>query len=275
VLSWLYRPILCVLLVASAVRLNGGEHPVPLEKNIDAAKCLECHEDKSKGAHVHTAISMGCTTCHEVKVEKDTTNVELVSPKEEICFTCHEKAKWASLHGPYEKGQCVLCHDPHVSDNDKQLRAAGNALCLECHRDRSISGKLSLFKTDHEFTEEEFQAIPKIDLDPTLRFGHPVGRHKVADTPDLLHPGQKMSCLTCHENHAAERDKLVRTVEVKKQKMDVCDACHNARSDAASAAAEKRALEMEAQRQKEGELRNKGQSSLPMGPPQKKEQKDK
>jgi predicted CXXCH cytochrome family protein len=276
-MSWLYRPmLLCAVLVVSGVRLNAGEHPVPLEKNTDAAKCLECHEDKSKGAHVHTAISMGCTTCHEVKVEKETTNVELVSPKEELCFTCHDKPKAATLHGPYEKGQCVLCHDPHVSDNDKQLRAAGNALCLECHRDRTISGKLSLFKTDHEFTEEEFAQIPKIDLDPTLRMGHPMGMHKV-DGPDPVHPGQKMSCLTCHENHAAERDKLVRTVEVNKQKMDVCDACHNARSDAATAAAQKRALELEAQRQKKEELRNKGQSSLPMGPPrqEKKDEKDK
>lgn len=277
-LSWLYRPILCVLLVASAIRLNAGEHPVPLEKNTDAAKCLECHEDKSKGAHVHSAIAMGCTTCHEVKVEKDTTNIELVSPKEEICFTCHEKAKAKILHGPYDKGQCVLCHDPHVSDFDNQLRASGNALCLECHRDRQIAGgKVALFKTDHELTEEEFQAIPKIDLDPTLRFGHPFGNHRVADAPDLLHPGQKMSCLTCHENHAADRDKLVRTVEVNKQKMDVCDACHNARSDAAMAAAQKRADELEAQRQKDQAQRNKGQSSLPMGPPRQenKEQKDK
>lgn len=276
-LSWLFRPTLCVLLVTSAIRLNAGEHPVPLEKNIDAAKCLECHEDKSKGAHVHTAISMGCTTCHEVKVEKDTTNVELVSPREEICFTCHEKAKATTLHGPYDKGQCVLCHDPHVSDFDKQLRASGNALCLECHRDRQVSGKVALFKTDHELTEEEFQTIPKIDLDPTLRFGHPFGRHRVADAPDLLHPGQKISCLTCHENHAAERDKLVRTVEVNKQKMDVCDACHNARSDAAMAAAQKRAEEFEALRQKDEALRNKGLSSLPMGPPrqQKKEDKEK
>ena len=25
------------------------EHPVPLDKNVDSAKCLECHEDKTKG----------------------------------------------------------------------------------------------------------------------------------------------------------------------------------------------------------------------------------
>ena len=24
-------------------------HPVPLDKNTDSAKCIECHEDKAKG----------------------------------------------------------------------------------------------------------------------------------------------------------------------------------------------------------------------------------
>ena len=262
-MSGLFKPVLCALLLASAARMNAGEHPVPLEKNIDAAKCLECHEDKSKGAHVHTAISMGCTTCHDVKVEKDTTIVELVSPKEEICLTCHEKAKGTTQHGPYGKGQCVFCHDPHVSDFDQQLRAAGNALCLECHQDRRITGKLSIFKGAHEFTEEEFAQIPKIGLDPTLKMGHPMGMHKVADLPDPTHPGQKISCLTCHENHAAEREKLVRTVEVNKKKMDVCDSCHLANEEASMAVAQKRASELEAQRLKEAQMEAKRPNTTP------------
>lgn len=251
-----------------------GEHPIPLEKNVDAAKCLECHEDKSKGTHVHSAIAMGCTTCHEVKVvDKDTTNVDLISPKEELCFTCHEKSKEATLHGPYGKGNCILCHDPHVSDFDKQLRASGNSLCLECHQDRPANGKLALFKTEHEISEEEFAAIPKIGLDPTLKMGHPMGMHKVADLPDPLHPGQKISCITCHENHAAAREKLVRTVEVNKKQMDVCDGCHLANDERNMAIAQKRTDEIEAQRQKEAQLRAKQLNVTPEKAPQPKKSK--
>lgn len=263
-----YRPLLLtlVLMLAGAVRVQAGENPVPLEKNVDAAKCLECHEDKTKGPHVHSAISTGCTTCHEVKVvDKDTTNVDLIAPKEELCFTCHEKAKNPTLHGPYEKGGCVYCHDPHVSDFDKQLRAEGNKLCLECHQDRRITGTLALFKTAHELPESEFQEIPKIGLDPTLKFGHPMGTHKVADAPDPLHPGAKISCLTCHENHASDREKLVRTTEFKGKKMDVCDACHSANDEASMAVAQKRTDEQEAQRQKE----QKSLSKQPIAMPQK------
>ena len=266
-MSRLTGSLILTALLAVAAPLRAGEHPVPLEKNADTKTCLECHEEKTKAAHVHTAIDAGCNVCHEIKVEKDVTNVELVSPKEELCFTCHEKSKEATLHGPYEKGGCVLCHDPHASENDKQLRAAGNALCLECHQDRSITGKLALFKTSHELTEEEFQQIPKIGLDPTLKFGHPTGMHRVADAPDTLHPGQKITCLTCHENHASARAKLVRTAEYQGKKVDVCDACHSANDEASMAEAQKRADALEAQRQKEEAARQKQPSVMPQKAP--------
>jgi predicted CXXCH cytochrome family protein len=266
----LNRPVLLTLtlVLACAVRARAGEHPVPLEKNIDAAKCLECHEDKTKGPHIHSAIAMGCTACHEVKVvDKDTTNVELIAPKEELCFTCHEKSSASTLHRPYEQGRCVICHDPHVSDFDKQLRADGNKLCLECHQNRKITGTLALFKTSHELKEDEFQQIPKISLDPTLRFGHPMGSHRVADAPNPLKPGEKISCLTCHDNHAAEREKLVRMTEYKGKKMDVCDACHLTNDEAAMAIAQKRADEMEAQREEERKTLSKQPMVMPQRPP--------
>ena len=263
----LLKPVLYTAFAVAALNLHAAEHPVTLEKNVDAAKCLECHEEKSKAPHVHSAIDLGCTTCHEVKTEKDVTNIELVAPKEELCLTCHEKAKGSTVHGPYAKGGCVLCHDPHVSEFEYQLRASGNALCLECHQNRSISGKLALFKTSHELTEEEFQAIPKIGLDPTLKMGHPLGMHKVADAPDPLRPDKKLSCLSCHENHASDREKLVRTVELGGKKMDACDACHLANDNARMAEAQKRADELEAQRQKEQQLRAKQPSVMPQRAP--------
>jgi predicted CXXCH cytochrome family protein len=263
----LLKPMLFTAIAATGTVLYAAEHPVTLEKNVDAAKCLECHEEKSKAPHVHSAIALGCTTCHEVKTEKDVTNIELVAPKEELCLTCHETAKGTTVHGPYAKGGCVLCHDPHVSEFDYQLRASGNTLCLECHQDRGVRGKLALFKTPHELGEEEFQAIPKIGLDPAQKMGHPLGMHKVSDAPDPLRPDKKLSCLSCHENHAALREKLVRTVEVGGKKMDACDACHLANDNARMAEAQKRADEQEAQREKERQLRSKQPSVMPQRAP--------
>jgi predicted CXXCH cytochrome family protein len=265
----IFSSLLIMLVLAWVPRLSAGEHPVPLEKNVDAAKCLECHEDKTKGEHVHTAISMGCTSCHEVKVDKDTTFVELNAPKEELCFSCHEKSKAQVQHGPYAKGGCVLCHDPHVTEFDNHLRAEGNALCLECHLDRRVSGDpVQLFKASQLMPASDFAEIPKIGLDPTLKFGHPMGNHKVAGAPDLLHPGKTMTCLTCHENHASTREKLVRDAELSGKKMDVCDACHLTKDNASMAEAQKRMDQIEAQRQKEDQARSKQPIVTPQKAPQ-------
>jgi hypothetical protein len=49
--------LLAILLLIGAMPAFAKEHPVPLDKNVDSAKCLECHEDKSKGQAVHSAIA--------------------------------------------------------------------------------------------------------------------------------------------------------------------------------------------------------------------------
>lgn len=102
---------------------QAAEHPVPLGKSPDAAACKECHPDKGKGRHVHTAIAMGCTICHAVTNEKSGTFINLVSPANELCFTCHAKSREKVLHGPYAQGNCMFCHSPHASDWPNQMLA--------------------------------------------------------------------------------------------------------------------------------------------------------
>jgi predicted CXXCH cytochrome family protein len=128
------------LLVA---RASAAVHPVPLDKNVDAAKCLECHEDKSKGKFVHSAIATGCLSCHEVRVNRDITRVKLItSTPQALCLTCHADKDTAKLKGtvhPPAVRDCIKCHDPHVSDNKNQLLKAtagekGKNLCLDCHQ---------------------------------------------------------------------------------------------------------------------------------------------
>jgi len=117
-------------------------HPVPLEKNTDSAKCLECHADKAKGKSVHTAISTGCTSCHEIRVNRDVTRVKLITTTTYgLCLTCHKDKNAAELKGTVHKPavrDCVKCHDPHESDNKYQLLKPTSGdqkenLCLSCH----------------------------------------------------------------------------------------------------------------------------------------------
>ncbi len=117
-------------------------HPVPLDKNVDSAKCLECHEDKSKGKFVHSAIATGCLSCHEVRVYKDVTRVKLTTAVPyKLCLTCHADKDASKIQGHVHEPavrNCLACHDPHTSDNKNQLLKPTSGdkkdnLCLTCH----------------------------------------------------------------------------------------------------------------------------------------------
>ena len=50
----------CVgLMMLLAMRAMAAVHPVPLAKDTDPKKCLECHDDKTKHKFVHSAMQMG------------------------------------------------------------------------------------------------------------------------------------------------------------------------------------------------------------------------
>ena len=134
---------LLVFLVLGAMPALAKEHPVPLDKNVDSAKCLECHEDKSKGKAVHSAIATGCLSCHEVRVNKDITRIKLItSTPQALCLSCHAEKDASTIKGtvhPPAVRDCIKCHDPHTSDNKNQLLKAeagdkGKNLCLDCHK---------------------------------------------------------------------------------------------------------------------------------------------
>ena len=229
--------ILSLLVLVCSLRVLADEHPVAIPKDADSAKCLECHEEKGKGKAVHSAIQMGCTSCHEIKTQGETTNINLTAPKEQLCFTCHDKSKDDVRHAPYDKGECVTCHDPHTSDFPKQTRAEGNALCLECHAERAQKGdKIELFKSQ-SISAQDFEAIPKILPNSAAVAGHPWANHPVGGVPDPLHPGQKMSCQSCHETHSSTLEKLV---VKQKDGGDLCDTCHNVFETERHAALEKK-----------------------------------
>src|SRR3954467_1706280 len=86
-----------VIFISSAF---AAKHPVPLDKDVKDAQCIECHEAKTKGAHVHTAVSMGCLSCHEVRVNKDVTRIKLIkTTTQALCITCHADKNAADAKG--------------------------------------------------------------------------------------------------------------------------------------------------------------------------------
>jgi predicted CXXCH cytochrome family protein len=223
-------------------------HPVPLDKNTDTAKCLECHADKAKGKSVHTAVSAGCTSCHEIRVNKDVTRVKLITTTPAaLCFTCHADKNPAEIKGVVHKPavrDCLKCHDPHVSDNKYQLlkETSGGEkenLCLDCHavgvhtlekgsRHAALDAGCDTCHVTHktgpssdlEFTKHLKKATPGLCLDC----------HDPKDA-DLAkaHQGQpyeKADCVACHDPHQSAQPKLMQAFVHPPFAGNQCDLCH-------------------------------------------------
>ncbi len=112
--------MLAALVVISLSRpALANEHPGILDRQDT---CSTCHADKFKGKFVHSAMTLPCTVCHVAQTKGDMTTIELLMPKEKICFACHAKSSESEDHNPPVKGACVSCHDSHASNRRMLLR---------------------------------------------------------------------------------------------------------------------------------------------------------
>ena len=241
------------LLILAASPALAKTHPVPLEKNVDSAKCLECHEDKSKGKAVHSAIATGCLSCHEVRVNRDVTRVKLMTTTTQaLCLSCHDEKKvqpGQTIHPPAIR-DCVKCHDPHQSDNPNQLlkptsgTTAQENLCLRCHnigvnvpKDGSRHAALDMgCETCHlthkngERDKLEFAAHLKKDV-PALC----VECHDPKDASlQKAHQDQPFAgsnCLQCHNPHESAKPKLMQTFLHVPFESKMCESCHQPAKD--------------------------------------------
>ena len=226
-----------------------AKHPVQLEKNVDSATCISCHEDKAKGKFVHSAIAMGCTSCHEVRVEKDVTRIKLTTTTTSaLCLSCHddkkvEAAKGGKVHPPAVR-DCVKCHDPHVSDNKNQLLKPVSGgekenLCLSCHKiglnvpeKGSRHAALDMGCDSCHVTHRTGPA-GKLEFDFHLAKATPalcLDCHD-AKSADLQkahqnQPFDKADCVTCHDPHESAAPKLMAKFRHPPFADKQCDLCH-------------------------------------------------
>ena len=110
-----------------AAQVRTIEHPGILHREDN---CSACHADKTQGKSVHSAMEAVCTVCHLVQTQGDMTTLQLSLPKEEICFSCHEKSMMLREHPAAVKTLCVDCHDAHRSNRrmlllEQPIQAAG------------------------------------------------------------------------------------------------------------------------------------------------------
>jgi predicted CXXCH cytochrome family protein len=251
VLSRRYKRIGLGLLAGAlllVVPIYADIHPVPLEKNADSAKCLECHADKAKGKFVHTAISTGCTSCHEIRVNRDVTRVKLITTTTYgLCLTCHKDKNAAELKGTVHKPavrDCVKCHDPHESDNKNQLLKPTSGdqkenLCLSCHttglnvpEKGSRHAALDLgCETCHVTHKTGEPGNPEFDFHltkspPALCIDCHDPKDEGLQKAHQNQPFATANCVQCHDPHQSAAPKLMARFTHPPFADKQCEVCH-------------------------------------------------
>lgn len=222
----------------------------------DESICYPCHKvefPEMKYQHKEAGGTWECLRCHEADARETTyaadAMVKFIVKEEQrvapLCYQCHERSAknysgYKYVHGPVIQAECNMCHNPHGSDLEHLLQKDIAGLCLECHGKQNmlISPNIHRPLTEkgctgcHDphgsnfpyFLESEIKDLclkchPKTDKQKN---NHPVTRHPVSGAKDPAEPGRKFSCISCHDPHASEFDKLLPENEV----MMLCIHCH-------------------------------------------------
>lgn len=112
--------------------------------------------DGSKGAPVAKKASKHkpyqekkCDDCHD----KTTDNGFVVKVKNQLCFVCHSDFITGKfVHGPVAVGECLACHDPHMSANPSLLKKRAAEVCATCHLERRQAFAMHETVESHDIT---------------------------------------------------------------------------------------------------------------------------
>jgi predicted CXXCH cytochrome family protein len=201
-------------------------HPVALAPDTDASTCLGCHSNIQEGKYVHSAMQMGCLSCHVIQQQGGTTVVALNAPADQLCFSCHTKSTDSVQHMPYRTGGCTVCHSPHASNFPAHTLVAHQDLCLGCHAQGlpKVSKNTITTPWGARFTSAQFKRVFYLGLNKAHTANHPVEGHPVTGPNSLVAKAPGLSCLSCHTAHTSTEAHL-RPPQFKTP-LSLCLSCH-------------------------------------------------
>lgn len=117
VFSRFAQALCCLFLLVGS--LFAANHPTVTGQN---ANCALCHADMTQGASVHSQGELACGLCHSSRPDGNAVEMLLTVPKEQLCFTCHERAAMQQHVSSSTEKDCLVCHDAHRSARAMLLR---------------------------------------------------------------------------------------------------------------------------------------------------------
>jgi predicted CXXCH cytochrome family protein len=182
--------------------------------------CLGCHTTglnvPEKGSR-HTALDIGCETCHVTHKTGERGNPEfdyhLTKAPPALCVDCHDPkdAGLQKAHGdqPFGSANCIECHDPHQSKLPKLMAKYphppfADKQCEACHA-APKDGKVVLTQADAKSVCVTCHSE----------------KAKQIESAKMQHPGAMGDCTDCHSPHASKKPGLPKTDGVS-----TCLACH-------------------------------------------------
>jgi predicted CXXCH cytochrome family protein len=136
---------------------------------------------------------------------------ELKEQVPDLCYKCHTKLKQrltlSNVHFPFGKGNCIACHDAHMSNMKNLIKEDINSLCLSCHE--GIKRTL-----DKKFVHYALKKGKCTDC----HYAHSGGNKY------LLVKAQKDLCWDCHE---PLKEQFKKSYTHPPFKEGNCSSCHN------------------------------------------------
>lgn len=211
----LFLVVVCFAFLCSVTLSLGAKEPKAFQHPpFAAAECDSCHGSDKPGAD------------------------DLSDEAPQLCFNCHDPFEGPYAHSPASLGQCLICHNPHESDNQFFLNEPVPDLCYLCHdqMERKMKNEENVTHAPAEddctgchnphvsdinqkFLKKEPQLLcTECHAEEGIELPVDINAVKYKHGP----VDSKRSCVNCHEPHAAPFDN-----HLLAEPMDLCMKCHN------------------------------------------------
>lgn len=206
----------------------------PPPQGLLVAQQAPAPQPAQKFQHAPYAEQM-CEACHGS--DKPSRN-DIAEEPPDMCYNCHDEYSHDFVHAPVSVGACLLCHDPHQSDNSLLLLMKIPNLCYQCHdriQEMMTNEKLVTHSPavdsctechnphgsniNNKFFQKDMTSLCK---ECHIQKNVPMEKYVASVTYKHKPIEDAERCAHCHAPHASPFEFHLRAAP-----MDLCLSCHN------------------------------------------------